>query len=312
MSEAHLSRVDGQLSPALLGSLAMLGAVSIYGTNFAISRFAIQSGLTAWDLVALRFLVAGLMLLPVFLARGGLRTCAGVGWRRGVVLCALSGFPLSILMLTGVSLAPASHGATIGPGTVTVIGAVGSFLMFGVRLASVQIAGLALVLVGLAVIAVAGASSPDPSVWRGDLLFLATGLIWGTYPLILQRWKLDALTSTAVVAVLSLVFVPFYLVALDPQLSRVGLVPLAFHAFNQGVLNVVVGLWLWAKAVDLMGAGPAGRFPPLIPVIGTLAAIPLLGELPSWLQLTGIACIVGGLLVVSTARRPAPAQTRAG
>ncbi|MNL86761.1 hypothetical protein D3C87_2156080 [compost metagenome] len=49
-----------------------------------------------------------------------------------------------------------------------------------------------------------------------------------------------------------------------------------------------------------------GRFPPLIPVTGTVLAIPVLGEIPSSLQLAGIVLIIGGLFVASW-RRPARA-----
>src|SRR3954451_7813243 len=115
-----------------LGILAMLGAVAIYGANFGISRHALLHGLTPDDLVALRYGIAGTLLLPVFIRRG-VADCAGVGWRRGILLAIMSGVPMALIMNTGLSLAPASHGAAIGPGTVTVIGVVGSALLFGVR-----------------------------------------------------------------------------------------------------------------------------------------------------------------------------------
>lgn len=63
----------------------------------------------------------------------------------------------------------------------------------------------------------------------------------------------------------------------------------------------MVGLWLWAWAATVIGAGAAGRFPALIPVVGTLSAIPLLGEWPQSLQLVGMALVVIGLLL--SARR---------
>jgi drug/metabolite transporter (DMT)-like permease len=284
---------------ALTGAVLMLGSVLIFGSNFAISRHATLNGLSAPDLVALRFGVAGLLLLPVFLARGGFADCAGLGWRRGLVLTLLSGFPLSLIMLSGIAFAPAAHGASIAPGTVTIVSAVGAFLMFGVRLTPMQIAGLGLALGGLAAIAWHGATSGSPTIWIGDVLFLATGLVWGTYPLILQRWRLDALTSTAVVCVLSLPYTLLYLPFALPHLGGLRWEVVAFHAINQGVLNTIVGLWLWAKAVELVGAGTAGRFPPLVPVIGTLVGIPVLGELPGPVQVAGIVMIVGGLLIVT-------------
>ena len=99
-----------------LGILAMLGAVAIYGANFGISRHALLNGLTPDDLVALRYGIAGTLLLPVFIRRG-IADCAGIGWRRGIVLAIMSGVPMALLMTTGLAMAPASHAAAIGPGT---------------------------------------------------------------------------------------------------------------------------------------------------------------------------------------------------
>ena len=202
-----------------LGILAMLGAVAIYGANFGISRHALLNGLTPDDLVALRYGIAGTLLLPVFIRRG-VADCAGVGWRRGIVLAIMSGVPMALLMNTGLAMAPASHAAAIGPGTVTVIGVIGSMVLFGVKPSRPIVIGIGVVLAGLAAIGVAGSRTGGPSIVVGDLLFLATGLLWGFYPLLLQKWNVGAMTSTAIVSVLSLVYIPVYALlpdAADPR-----------------------------------------------------------------------------------------------
>ena len=287
------------LSSRHLAYLAMLGAVTIYGTNFAISRHAVLNGLTPNDLIALRFATAGLLLLPLFL-RWGWRDCAGIGWGRGLALTITSGLPMTLLMINGLALAPAAHGSSIGPGTVTVIGAVGGYLMFGVRPSRLGIIGIGIVLTGLALIAIAGTTSGSRNIILGDLCFFGVGLFWGGYPLLLQRWKVDALRATAVLSVLSMgMFLPWYLTMASSHLGAVPLWVSLGHAFNQGVLNVIVGLWLWGWAVEKIGAAQSGRFPPLIPVIGTFFAIPMLGEIPGPLQLAGVACIVTGLVLTT-------------
>jgi drug/metabolite transporter (DMT)-like permease len=272
----------------------MLGAVAIYGANFALSRHALLNGLTPDDLVALRYGIAGALLLPFFI-RQGASDCAGVGWGRGIVLGVMSGVPMALVMNTGLSLAPASHGAAIAPGTVTVIGVVGSAILFGVRPSRAALLGILVVLAGLAAIGIAGSQTGGKSVVLGDLLFLSTGLLWGSYPLLLQKWSVGAMTSTAIVSVLSLTFIPAYLLALEPRLFAVDPWVLAFHGVNQGIFNVILGLWLWGHAVRVLGAATAQRFPPLIPVVGTLLAVPLVGEWPGPLQSLGVALIVLGL-----------------
>lgn len=282
--------------------LAMLGAVAIYGLNFVVSRQAMLAGFTPYDLVALRFGGAGLILLPLFLKAGGFSTCGGVGWGRGLALTAMSGAPMSLLMLAALSLAPAAHGATIGPGLVSTISVVGGAYLFGQRLSRQTLAGLAVVLSGLACFAIGSVSAPSRSVALGDALFVLMALLWGGYPLAVQKWRIDPLVATAILCVLSLLYLPAYVAFLPSNLASMPPLLVLLHAFNQAVLNMIIGLWLWGWAVRTIGASDAGRFPPLIPVVGTLTAIPVLGEWPGPYQWAALILIVCGLAVASWRR----------
>ncbi len=274
---------------------AMGFTVLIYGSNFVITRHALINGLTAYDIVALRFLVAGSLMLPFFL-RFPISSCGGLGWRRGLVISVLSGVPMVLLMNLGLSLAPAAHGASITPGTVTVVSAVGGMLMFGAVLSRQRLVALVLVILGLACFALAGGAQAGGAVLLGDLCFVGAGLIWGFYPLMVQRWSLDPLKATAALSVLSMAYLPFYLLLADSRLAEVPLGVVLFHAINQGVFNVIVGLWIWAWAARVLGAAVVGRFPPLVPVIGNLLAAPVLGELLKPWQIVGVVLVVGGLV----------------
>jgi drug/metabolite transporter (DMT)-like permease len=285
-----------------LGIAAMLGAVVIYGATFALSRHATQHGLTPHDITVLRFGTAGLLLLPYFL-RQGWRDCAGLGWRRGLLLACMSGVPMVLLMNMGLKLAPAAHGASIQPGMVTVIGAIGSVLLFGAIPTRIAIAGIAITIAGLACIGIAGTTSGSPAVLQGDMLFVVAGSMWGLYPLMLQRWGVAPLVGTSVVAVLSLAYIPIYAAFMEPRLLTADPGLVVFHALLQGVFNIVIALWLWGTAVRVLGAATAQRFPPLIPVVGTLSAVPILGEWPGPLQTAGVVLIVSGLLLAAFGNR---------
>ncbi|MGX5736188.1 DMT family transporter [Bosea thiooxidans] len=286
-----------------LAVIGMLFSVLIFGSNFAISRHAVLHGITANDLLALRFGTAGLLLLPLFL-QPGLRSCGGVGWKRGFLLFLSGGLPMSFLMLTALGFAPAAHGATIGPGTVTVIGIAASVWLFGAVLTRNLVIGVLGVLGGLACLAIAGSTGGHDSTLPGDLMFLCVGLLWGFYPVMIQLWKVDGLRASAIVSVLSLAWLPIYFLFFFRGFEIAPWWILAFHAVYQGVFNVIIGLWIWGWAAHVLGPSVVGRFPPLIPVTGTLLAIPILGEVPSSLQLVGIVLIIGGLFVASW-RRPA-------
>lgn len=303
LSEASQIRETRRWRLAFAG---MVLAMLIFGSNFVISRHAVLNGLTSHDLLAMRFGIAGLLLLPGFIA-GGVATCNSVGWGRGVLLAIMSGFPMSFLLLTGVTYAPAAHGATIGPGLVTVISIIGSVVLFGAVITRQLVIGIVGVLLGLVSLGIAGTTHTNPSILFGDLCFVGVGLIWGLYPLLVQLWRLDALKVTSVVAVLSMVYLPFYALFFFRGFDVAPWWVIALHGVNQGVLNVILGLWLWSLAARALGPAVAGRFPPTIPVIGTLLGIPVLGETPTGLQVAGIALIIGGLFIASWRRSARPA-----
>lgn len=285
----------------------MMIAVLIFGANFALTRHGLQNGLTPNDMLLLRFLVAGIVLLPLVL-RAGLKDACGIGWGRGLVLTVMSGLPMSTFMMVGLKYAPAAHGATLAPGTVTVIGALGGWLLFGAKPTRALGLGISIVLCGLALIGFSGTKSPLPYTTFGDLCFLGVGLFWGGYPLLLQLWKIDGLLAVSLLSVISAVLViPVYLLTGGGTISTAPLSAILIHGINQGILNVVLGLWLWAYAIKAIGVASAGRFPPLIPVIGTLFAIPMLGEWPMPLQWAGVALICTGLFI-TTLRRDKPRQ----
>src|SRR5262249_58302267 len=132
-------------------------------------------------LAALRFIAAGLLLLPV-LVRQGLPDAAGLGWRRAVVLATLAGAPYTLVMFAGLTLAPAAHGAVIITGGTPVVSTALALIWFGTRPAPARLVGIALVLAGLLLVSgseLTGAGGAH--VWLGELYFVVPTLMWGCF-----------------------------------------------------------------------------------------------------------------------------------
>lgn len=288
--------------PSKLAMAAMFLAVSIYGGQFVSVRWGLQSGLSAYDMAALRFIFAGAVMLPFFV-RGGVANCAGLGWRKGIVLTLTGGAPLTILSNIGLIFAPAAHASSIQPGMVAVTATLLAYLGMRMRLPFWAGVGFTVVLSGLAAIAIAGSTGREGGMTIvGDALFVLCGVGWGVFTWLCGRWQVPSVTGASVVSVLSaIVFLPVYFVALDSGLGRVSWPIVAFHGINQGILNIAIGLLLWTYGTRTLGVALAARFPPMIPVLGTLIGIPALGEIPSPLAATGVVAIVAGLLIAAAA-----------
>lgn len=278
----------------LSGAVMAVGAAA----SFAVARAGIVGGLSPADLIAARFLAAGLIMLP-FLLAWGLPTLAGIGWRRGLVLVATGGPLFAILQTGGYAYAPLAHGAVIAPSVVTILSTIAAALFLRERLSQAHVVGAAIVLAGIAAISWHGLSAGGHMTWLGDLLFAVSSVLWSVFTVLMRHWRIDAARATAVVCVLSMVVVlPAYAAwAGSAHFAALPLPAMALQALVQGGLQSVVTLIAYTQAVALLGVSRAVLFPALVPAISVLIGIPVAQEIPSPLQLAGLATVTLGLLV---------------
>ncbi len=285
----------------LCGATMALGA----SLSFAAARAGILEGLLAVDLIFARFIVAGLIMLPL-LIRFGMRDLAGLGWRRALVLTALGGAPFALLQTGGYGFAPLAHGAVIAPSTVTIVSTIGAALFLRERLGRNHLAGAAIVLGGIVMIGWDGLMQPGGErAWLGDLMFFASSLLWAGFTLLLRHWRVPALRATAVVSVLSfLIATPVYLAVMGT--AHLYALPLGFLAFQglvQGGLQGAVTMVAYSQAVMLLGVSRAVLFPAIVPAVSVLLGIPIVGEIPTVLQVAGLSLVTLGLLTTVGAFR---------
>lgn len=278
----------------LCGATMALGA----SLSFAAARAGILGGLLAVDMIFARFIVAGLIMLPL-LIRFGIRDLAGLGWRRALILTLLGGAPFALLQTGGYGFAPLAHGAVIAPSTVTIVSTIGAALFLRERLGREHLAGAAIVLGGIALVGWDGLTQPaGERAWLGDLLFFASSVLWAGFTLLLRHWRVPALRATAVVSVLSfLIATPTYLAwAGSAHLQALPLGLLALQGLIQGGLQGAVTMVAYSQAVMLLGVSRAVLFPAIVPAVSVVLGIPIVGEIPSVLQVAGLGLVTLGLL----------------
>src|ERR1700757_371536 len=94
-------------SPSYLkGALFGLAAVSIWAGWSAMTRLAVTTTLDAWDIPALRFGVAGLLLSPALIRRGLAHD--QLGWLGLTGIIAGQGAPYVLVAALGLRFAPAA------------------------------------------------------------------------------------------------------------------------------------------------------------------------------------------------------------
>ena len=282
------------LSPARLTAGIVLGLIAVAGWGlFNVGTEIGQAqGFRPQDLTLLRYGVAGLVLLPWFLWRG-LRLDQ---WRL-IVLALLVGPAFSLVFNLGFRLAPLAHAVVIGPGMSVLVALALVRFVDRQPISALRVFGLALLLAGLLVIGADRGGSPKATgLWAvaGDLCFVISGSLWGTFSWLLGRWRMPPVETTAGVAIYaSGLFIPAYLLIWGFP-DAPGL-PWLDQAVIQGVIAGSGAPAAFAAAVMLLGTGRASVFNALVPPSAVLMAIPVAGILPNPLQWLGVGLATVGL-----------------
>ncbi|MBV8392804.1 MAG: DMT family transporter [Alphaproteobacteria bacterium] len=284
------------------GALYGIAAVSIWASWVVAVRLGLRTSLTPWDITAIRFGVAGLILLPYLLKRG-----LAVDRLGGTGLAAIilgGGAPMVLLSYGGLRFAPAAHAACLYTALIPLNVAILAAVALGEAFTLAKRIGLALVVAGVLGIVWGAGGTIGSRQNIGHVLFIAAGLLWAGYTVAMRKARLDGFHAAAIAAVFSLIaYVPLYAMFFGTALFDAPWRDVVLQAFVHGVLTAVISFWLFGRAVGILGASKGSAFAALSPVMTAIMAIPILDEWPApgdWVAMllisAGVYIASGGLL----------------
>jgi drug/metabolite transporter (DMT)-like permease len=218
-------------------------------------------------------------------------------------------FAYNLFFLYGLRHAPAADGSVLVPGLIPIATTLLAWRAFGERPSRLAGLGLAVALVGLAVVA-NPAGNLGSSRLVGDALFVGAACSWAVYTLagrsaIGRFGSVNA--NVYATAAGSLMLLPLSFLgggwtgaARAPASAWGGVAYLA-------VAGTVLGFVLFYEGVRLIGAARASSFALLVPIFGVLSSVLVLGEhLRPSLAIGGVV-VLAGLAIAETARSRAAA-----
>ena len=291
--------LDAPSSPLLQGYLAALGTVVIWAGFILLSRLGGKTGLTGWDIVALRLGTASLFLLPF-----SLNLPPGT-WRNGRlwVMAILGGLVFLTFIYAGFKLAPAAHGGILLPGLQPFLITGLAWWLMGARPSRMRLLGLVPIAAGVLCVAwpMLSGTHEGPSTLGGDALILGASIAWAAYSVLVKKWAFDPWLLTRFVALASaLVFLPVYALFLPKGLDQVSTTMLVVQGLYQGLGPTIVAMLLYLRAVAILGPERTGALVALVPVIAGLGAVPLLDEPLTTSLVAGLILVSGGAFLSSS------------
>ena len=287
--------------------LAVWGTVLFWGLSFVASKTILNTGVPPMTMVCIRFVIATI-LLNIFLRRFD----PGARLRKKDILpLAISGiFGVTIYFFfesRGIQLTSASHASLI-IAVIPVITLLAEVVLYRGRVSLLTMAGVALSVVGVVLVVWRPGAAREGGVsLLGDLFMFGACIAWVVY-IFLSRDLHRRLSDIAITAYQNL-FGTIFLIPLAllemrhwvPITLAAGL-SLAYLAIFCSALSN----FLYVYSLSRLGPVAVSPYINLIPVVGVVGGVALLGESLLWTQIVGGVVILAGVLIVS--RRPGAKQ----
>ena len=278
----------------VIGLAAGLSVLLIFSGTLVVSRVGATNTLTIYDVAALRFGIAAVCVAPLW----GRMRWTNLNWRRAATLALVGGAVFALFLLGGFIFAPVAHGGIVVNGGMPVFAALFSWFIFGEGLGRWRIAGVALIVAGVAATGWDALAFGVPGQWRGHLLFLGAAACNAGFLTAVRGWRINALDSLAVVMGLNaLIYLPIWLLFLPSTLTQAPWREIALQGIYQGIVAAFVAGFMIAFAARTLGATRQSAIMSGAPALALLMAIPLLGEIPSWISVAGAVIVTAGILV---------------
>ena len=258
------------------GYLFVCITMCIWGGFTILSRLNLHWHVSAWDLVAMRFAIAFIILMPVLLYKKDL---AFLWHPRPIILALTGGLAYCLTVYTAFLQAPAAHAAIFLNGCIPLCTAVAAYLLFRQPFDKHTWLSLSMMLSALALMSYLMLHEQASVFGLGDILFFLSAVWWGIFTVLLKQWKLSAWHSMASVAIWSaLIYLPIYILFIPKHFQEAEPVHLLVQGVFHGVLVVIIATLTYVAAIERLGAFKTGSIVTLAPFIAAIIAVPLLNE----------------------------------
>lgn len=285
-------------SAYIRGSLYGVAAVSIWASWIVAVRLGVRTSLAPWDIVAIRFGIAGLILMPYLLKKG--LAVDRLGWAGLAAIVVGGGAPMVLVSYGGLIFAPAAHAASLYTALIPLYVAIVAAVVLGEAFTVAKRIGLVLIVAGVLGIVWGAGGMIGTRQNIGHAMFICAGMLWAGYVVAMRKARLEGLYAASIAAVGSLIaYIPIYATIFGTNLFNAPWRDVALQAFVHGFLVAVISFVCIGRAVSILGASNGSAFAALAPAITAILAIPVLGEWPANGDWLAMLLISGGVYIAS-------------
>ena len=280
--------------------LSALVVIVVWGLNFVVMKWGLAT-VSPLLLCALRFMAASLPFLLF------VRPPKNLSWGLLAAYGLVQGVGQFGLLFTGMQLGMPAGMASVVLQTQAFITMLMAAALLGEKPQRWQWIGLTIAIAGLVLIGAAHGDGATDMTLLGFLFTVGAAAMWASSNLLTRvaarqgsYEPVSFIVWTSVFPILPLLALSVWLeggsAAVVQQLQSIGWRELGVIAYL-ALLSTLLGYGLWTRLLQRYAASTVAPLSLLVPVIGLLSAMLLLGEFPTPLQWLGTAGVLLGMVV---------------
>ena len=296
MTAASASSASGMSRSDWLSALIV---IVVWGLNFVVMKWGLAT-VSPLLLCALRFMAASLPFLLF------VRPPKNLSWGLLAAYGLVQGVGQFGLLFTGMKLGMPAGMASVVLQTQAFITMLMAAALLGEKPQRWQWIGLTIAIAGLVLIGAAHGDGASQMTLLGFLFTVGAAAMWASSNLLTRMAAkqgtyepVSFIVWTSLFPIIPLLLLSLWLdgaAQMVQQLQAVGLRELGVIAYL-AFLSTLLGYGLWTRLLQRYAASTVAPLSLLVPVIGLLSAMLLLGEFPTAMQWLGTAGVLLGMVV---------------
>ncbi|MEX0721066.1 MAG: DMT family transporter [Balneolaceae bacterium] len=280
--------------------LSLIFVAIIWALNFSIVKVSLRE-IDPYSFNALRFIFATAFLWFAAHKRGySLKVKKEHFWKL-VGIGIIGNLFYQMLFIIGVNYTLAANAAVM-LGTIPIWVALLSQFFTDEKLTTFKTIGVFLAFAGVTLIIIGGNNplSFESDTFLGNIITLLAALCWATFTILSRKYlkiysplQYSAFMSVVGLITLLLVGLPFMIQLEWSSITMVGF----GGVFYSGALSVGLAYIIWNNGVKKIGAVRTAAYQNLVPVLGLIFGLVLLGEELTLLQYIGAALVIAGIII---------------
>ncbi|MDL2404414.1 DMT family transporter [Rhizobium calliandrae] len=261
--------------PVTVGYAGAIVTVLIWANWILATRHTAETQMGTIDLGLIRYGIPALVLSPVWLRTGLLPK--GVPLKLLALMICGAGALFFQLTTFAIHSTPAASAGILLGGSMPLATALIGMLLFGERPDITRWLGLGGIVAGVLILLVRSLSGTEISGVSFTLLPLGA-LLWAGYTHAFRRSGLNAIQSSAIIAIWSFLIHIGLAIIFGSSLASIPLPEIGLQVVSQGLLSGLAATVAYGLAVQALGGTQAAAFTAITPVLATFGGGLLLGE----------------------------------